>query len=110
VARASKPLTEGRSAVCARLLCLWAWVFVDVSWAEAIVVMPNRPRAAADTIAIHAFLIVRFSERRKIAVRKETSKRGGLFPIQANIFESIFRCRRLHKARNSNNLTKLLNS
>jgi hypothetical protein len=65
VARASKPLTEGSSAVCARLLYLWAWVFVDVSWAEAIVVMPNRPRAAADTIAIHAFLIVRFSERRK---------------------------------------------
>jgi hypothetical protein len=44
---------------------LWAWVFVDVSWAEAIVVMPNRPRAAADTITMHAFLIVRFSERRK---------------------------------------------
>jgi hypothetical protein len=38
VARASKPLTEGSSAVCARLLYLWAWVFVDVSWAEAIVV------------------------------------------------------------------------
>ena len=110
MARASKPLTEGRSAVCARLLCLWAWVFVDVSWAEAIVVMPKRPRATADTIAIHAFLIVRFSERRKIAVRRETPRRGGLFPILAKTFESIFRCRPLHKARNSNNLTKLLNS
>ena len=65
MARVSKPLTEGSSAVCAKLLCLWAWVFVDVSWAEAIVVMPIRPRADADTIAIHAFLIARFSERRK---------------------------------------------
>jgi hypothetical protein len=46
-------------------LYLWGWVFVDVSWAEAIVVMPKRPRATADTIAIHAFLIVRSSERRK---------------------------------------------
>jgi hypothetical protein len=89
---------------------LWAWVFVDVSWAEAIVVMPNRPRAAADTIAIHAFLIVRFSERRKIAVKRETSKRSNLFPALAKIFESIFRCRPLHKARNSNNFTKPLNS
>jgi hypothetical protein len=65
VARASKPLTEGRSAVRAILLYLWAWVFANVSWAKAIVSMPTRPRAAADTIAIHLFLIAGFSERRK---------------------------------------------
>jgi hypothetical protein len=54
---------------------LWAWVFVDVSWAEAIVVMPNRPRAAADTIAIDAFLIVRFSERRKSPLKGDFQER-----------------------------------
>jgi hypothetical protein len=59
--------------------------------------MPNRPRAATDTIATHAFLIVRFSERRKIAVRRETSKRGSLFAILAKTFESIFQCSRFIK-------------
>jgi hypothetical protein len=54
---------------------LWAWVFVDVSWAEAIVVMPNRPRVAADTIAIHAFLIVKFSERRKSPLEGDSQER-----------------------------------